>query len=70
MSETTIYAGAAAPDGRPLPGLFTGPGAAEAAWRWAAVLAEHRDVLEARGKAYRDGLRGRESRRDAYGVAS
>lgn len=70
MSETTIYTGAVAPDGRPLPVLFAGPGAAEAAWRWAAELAEHRDVLSAAGKAYRDKLRGREAWRDSYGVAS
>lgn len=57
MSATTIYADATDGAGRALPVLFSGPDAREAAERWAAILAQHREALEARGREYRDAQR-------------
>lgn len=57
MSATTIYADATDGAGRPLPALFSGPGSLDLAERWAAILAQHREALEARGREYRDARR-------------
>lgn len=55
--NATIIADAVGPDGTALPALFTGPGAWDAARAWAVVLVQHREALEARGRAHRDGRR-------------
>lgn len=41
------------PDGKPMTALFTGPCALQAARAWAAVLHANREVLAARGAAWR-----------------